>query len=97
MNMQAIMQQAQKMQKELTKKKEELSNKEFVGKSELVDITFKGDKNVIKVEIKQPIDNDDVEVLQDMIMIAVNDAMKQIDSENEKILGPYGSQLGGLF
>ena len=97
MNMQAIMQQAQKMQKELTKKKEELSNKEFVGKSELVDITFKGDKNVKKVEIKQPIDNDDVEVLQDMIMIAVNDAMKQIDAENEKILGPYGSQFGGLF
>ena len=40
---------------------------------------------------------EDKEILQDMMVIAVNDAMKQIDKETEKMLGAYGSQLNGLF
>ena len=99
MNMQALMQQAQKMQRDMTKKKEELNKKTFVGTSELVDVTFTGDKKLFSVNIKQDgsLDEEDKEILQDMIVIAVNDAMKQIDKETEKMLGAYGSQLNGLF
>lgn len=99
MNMQALMQQAQKMQRDMTKKKEELNKKTFVGTSELVDVTFTGDKKLVSVIIKQDgsLDEDDKEILQDMMVIAVNDAMKQIDKETEKMLGAYGSQLNGLF
>ena len=99
MNMQALMQQAQKMQRDMTKKKEELNKKTFVGTSELVDVTFTGNKKLVSVNIKQDgsLDEDDKEILQDMMVIAVNDAMKQIDKETEKMLGAYGSQLNGLF
>ena len=98
MNMQALMQQAQKMQKDLTKKKEELNKKTFTGKSELVDIEVNGERKVLAVNFKtESLDKDDLEVLQDMIVIAFNDAMSQIDKENENMLGPYGSQFGGLF
>ncbi len=98
MNMQAIMQQAQKMQRDITKKKEELNAKEFVGNSELVEVKFTGDKKLISVTIKQDnLSSDDKEILEDMFTIAVNNAMQKIDEETEKILGAYGNQLGGLF
>lgn len=99
MNMQALMQQAQKMQRDMTKKKEELNKKTFVGSSELVEVIFTGDKKLVSVKFKQEgnFDEEDKEILQDMMVIAVNDAMKQIDKETEKMLGAYGSQLNGLF
>lgn len=99
MNMQALMQQAQKMQRDMTKKKEELNKKTFVGSSELVEVTFTGDKKLVSVNIKQEgnLDEDDKEILQDMFVIAVNDAMKKIDKETENMLGAYGSQLSGLL
>lgn len=99
MNMQALMQQAQKMQRDMTKKKEELNKKTFIGSSELVEVTFNGDKKLVSVNIKQEgnLDEDDKEILQDMFVIAVNDAMKKIDKETENMLGAYGSQLSGLL
>ena len=99
MNMQAIMQQAQKMQKEITKKKDELNKKKFNGTSELVDVVITGERKVVSVDIKNKdsITVDDLEVLQDMIVIAMNDALKKVDKENEAVLGAYGSQFGGLF
>ena len=97
MNMQALIQQAQKMQKDITKKKEELNSKEFTGNSELIEIVFTGDKKVKSVKIKDGIDADDMEILEDMMVIAINDAMDKIDKEADKILGAYGNQFGGLF
>ena len=58
MNMQAIMQQAQKMQRDITKKKDELNKKEFTGTSELVDVVFTGDKKLVSVNIKTEIASD---------------------------------------
>ena len=97
MNMQALMRQAQQMQKDITKKKDELNKKTFVGTSELVEVTFTGDKKLVSTKIKSDIDNDDKEIIEDMFVIAVNDAMAKIDKETESMLGAYGSQLGGLF
>lgn len=97
MNMQALMQQAQKMQRDITKKKEELNKKSFVGVSELIEVTMTGDKKVVAVKIKEDISNDDKEILEDMVLIAVNDAISKIDKETESVLGAYGSQLNGLL
>ena len=79
------------------KKKDEVNKKEFTGTSELVDVVFTGDKRMVSVNIKQDIDNDDKEIIEDMLVIAVNDAMTKIDKETEAALGAYGNQLGGLF
>ena len=97
MNMQALMQQAQKMQRDLTKKKDELNKKTFTGNSELIEVVFTGDKRLVSTKIKSDIDNDDKEIIEDMFVIAVNDAMAQIDKETESVMGGYGSQLNGLF
>lgn len=100
MNMQALMAQAQKMQRDITKKKEEIDNMEFDGNSELVDVKMSGRKEILSVKIKSngTLDSDDVEALEDMIKIAVNDAIAKIDKETEKQLGSYNaSGLGGLF
>lgn len=97
MNMQALMQQAQKMQRDITKKKDELNKKTFTGNSELVEVVFTGDKKLVSAKIKGDIDNDDKEIIEDMFVIAVNDAMAKIDKETESVMGAYGSQLNGLF
>lgn len=92
------MAQAQKMQKEITKKQEEIYAMTFVGKSEWVDVSMNGKKMVMKIEIKYDGDiNGEKEMLADMITIAINDAHKQIDKEIEQKLGVYSKQLGGLM
>ena len=98
MNMQNLMAQAQRMQKEITQKQEEIYKMSFVGKSEWVNITINGKKEVEKVDIiySGNID-DDREMLADMITIALNDAQKQVEKEIEAKLGMYSKQLGGLM
>ena len=83
----------------MPKKKEELNKKVFNGKSELVDVEVSGERKVLSVKFKSDsFEKDDLEVLQDMVAIAMNDALAQIDKETESMLGAYGGgQLGGLF
>ena len=100
MNMQSLMAQAQKMQRDITKKKEEIDKMNFEGKSELVDIVINGKKEIVSISIKKDasLDSDDLEVLEDMIKIAMNDALKKVDATVDKELGSYGGgALGGLF
>ena len=89
MNMQQIMQQAQRMQREITKKKEEIDNTDFSGKSEWVEIVFNGKREIKSFKILKDgvIDADDKEMLEDMIMIAIKDAFSKIDKETESKLG----------
>ncbi len=96
MNMQQIMQQAQRMQREITKKKEEIDNSTFEGKSEWVNITFNGKREILSFKITKEgvIDEDDKEMLEDMIMIAIKDAFSKIDKETESKLGQYASMSG---
>ena len=97
MNMQAMLKQAQALQKDMLKAKEEIDNTEFVGESSFVKVTLKGTKEVIKVEIKaESLDADDIEALQDMILVAVNDANKKIDELTEKKMGKF-SNIPGLI
>ena len=98
MNMQAMLKQAQKLQKEMLETQEKINSTEFTGKSSIVTVKMNGKKELLDVKIDMDqIESDDVELLQDMITVALNDAMKQIDKETEKMLGAYGSQLNGLF
>lgn len=97
MNMQQIMQQAQRMQRDITKKKEEIDAMEFTGKSEWVEIVFNGKREIKSFKIlKDVIDEDDKEMLEDMIMLAIKDAFSKIDKETESKLGSYAS-MSGLF
>lgn len=98
MNIQAMMKQAQKLQKDMINVKEEIESKEFIGESSLVKVTLKGNKKIIRVDIDKSnsLDVDDLEMLEDMIMVAVNDAMKKIDEETEKKMGKFGN-IPGLF
>ena len=99
MNMQALMKQAQKIQKDMLSAKEEIDNTLFTGENSLVKVTMKGTREVIKVEIssEDSLDKDDIEMLQDMILVAVNEASSKIDKMTEEKLGKYGNSMPGLF
>ncbi len=99
MNMQSIMAQAQKMQREITAKKEELEKMEFVGKSEWVEITFTGGRVIKNVKILKEgaISEEDKEILEDMIQIATKDAFVQINNAMSDKLGQYAGALDGLM
>lgn len=98
MNMQQIMQQAQRMQRDITKKKEEIDNMIFSGKSEWVEISFNGKREIKSFKIIKDGDiiDTDKEILEDMIMIAIKDAFLKIDKETESKMGQYAS-MSGLF
>ena len=98
MNMQSLMAQAQKMQRDILKKKEEVDSKIFNGKSELVSVEVNGKKEVVSVKIQSTeLNADDIEILEDMILIAINDANAKVDEELNKVMGPYGNSLNGLL
>ena len=97
MNMQAMLKQAQALQKDMLKTKDEIDKKEFVGESSFVKVTMKGSKELIKVEISaDSLDKDDIEALEDMIVVAVNDTINKIDEMTEKKMGKFGN-IPGLF
>ena len=98
MNMQAMLKQAQALQKDMLKIKDEIDSTEFVGESSLVKVTVKGNKKVVKVDINADDDfsKDDVEALEDMIVVALNDAHKKIDKVVESKMGKFGN-IPGMF
>ena len=80
MNIQALMKQEQTLQKDMMKAKEEIDNMTFTGTSSFVTVTVKGDKTIEKVTINNDdITSDDKEMIEDMLVVAINDAFKQID------------------
>lgn len=99
MNLQSMMAQAQRMQKDITAKKDKIDKTEFEGKSEWVEVVFMGNKTMksLKIVKEGTIDEDDKEILEDMLNIAINDALSKIDKEIDKELGSYGQGLSGLF
>lgn len=99
MNMQALMKQAQNLQKEMMKSKEEIDNTEFVGESSLVKITMKGNREVVSVEISkdETLSSEDIEMLEDMIQLAISDVNKKIDEFTEMKMGKFGNAMPGLF
>ncbi len=99
MNMQALMREAQKMQKELTKTQEELEKTTYEGSSSLVNVVVNGKKQLVSIKInnEDSIEKDEIELLEDMILVAINDALKKADADKEKKLSKYGNGLAGLM
>jgi len=99
MNINNLMAQAQKMQKDIEKKQGEINSTEFIGESEWVEVVLYGNKIMksVKIKNKMSMDEDDLECLEDMIKIAINDAHSKIDKEIEKKMGSYSKLAGGLF
>lgn len=89
-NMQQLMKQAQKMQEDMEKAKQELNETKFSAKAGggMVEAVLTGDKKIVSLTIKKEIvDPDDVEMLQDLVIAAVNDCVSQIEKV-EKENGP---------
>ncbi len=97
MNMHAMMQQAQKLQKDMLKAKDEVESKTFTSTQSFVTVKMKGNKEVTSVVIdSDKLDKEDIEILQDLICLAVNENIKNIDKEMESKLGKFGG-AAGLF
>lgn len=98
MNMQQMMIQAQKMQRELKKAQAELAAKEFVvTKGGAVTLTVLGSKEIKSVVIdKDAFDPDNKEMIEDMIALAYNEALAQIEKANEEINERITGQSGGF-
>lgn len=98
MNMQAMLKQVQSLQKDMLKAKEEIDKTEFTGSSSLVTAKVMGDKTVSSIEFN--VDDDfsieDIDMLQDMVVVALNDAFKKVDETTEKKMGKFGN-IPGMF
>lgn len=101
-NMQAMIRQAQKMQEDMTQKQEELDAREYDIKAGggVVAVKINGKKEILSIDIKPEIvDPDDVETLSDILVAAVNEAIKTVESTNSdemsKITG--GLNMPGMF
>ncbi len=98
MNMQAIMKQAQNLQKEMLKTKEEIDNTTFEAESSFVKVVVNGKKEILDIKINtDSIDTEDIEMLQDMILVAMNQALKKVDDYTEQKMAKYGNMMPGLF
>ena len=100
MNMQALMKQAQAMQKEITGIKGEIDNSIFEGKSSLVLVKVKWTKEIVEVKFLEGVKdlvNDDISMLEDMVVLALNDAFSKVDKTTEQKMGKYSSMMNGLM
>ena len=99
MNMQQMIMQAQKMKRELEKAKAALAEQEFeVSKGGAVKVVVLGNKTVKAVEIDDDAFNkDDKDMIQDMIAMAINEAIEKIEKESEAINERITGRAGGLY
>lgn len=101
-NMGNMMKQMQQMQKKMMKAQEELLQMEFeasVGGG-MVTVVADGSRKILDVQIQEEVvDPDDVEMIQDLVLTAVNDVMKQIEDKTEQTMGKFtkGMNLPGMF
>lgn len=97
-NMSNLMKQAQRMQRQMEESQKELETKEFTAKAGggAVEVTIFGNKTIKSITISpDAVDPDDVEMLQDMIVAAINEAMKQADDESGAMMNRMTGGLGG--
>ena len=101
-NMNNMMKQMQKMQKKMVKAQEELVQMEFEASAGggMVTVKADGNKKITDVVINEEVvDPDDVEMLQDLVLAAVNDVLKQIEDKTEETMGQFtkGMNMPGMF
>jgi nucleoid-associated protein EbfC len=101
-NMQNMMKQMQKMQKKMAEAQEELGEKKVEGTAGggMVSVIVTGHKEIVEVVIKpEVVDPDDIEMLQDLVLAATNDALKKADELTNQTMGQFtkGMNIPGLF
>ncbi|WP_307347099.1 YbaB/EbfC family nucleoid-associated protein [Metabacillus malikii] len=101
-NMQKMMKQMQKMQKDMAKAQEELAEKTVEGSAGggMVTVIVNGQKEIVDVSIKEEVvDPEDIEMLQDLVLAATNDALKKMDDLTNETMGQFtkGMNLPGMF
>ena len=99
MNMQQMLMQAQKMQREMQKKQAELEAQEFtVSKGGAVTVVVQGDKSIVSVSIdKDAMDPDNKEMVEELVALAINEAIEQIKAKEAEISSSVSGGMGGLF
>ncbi len=98
-NMNNLMKQAQRMQRQMEEGQKELETKEFTATAGggAVEVTVTGKKEVVRVKLSEEVvDPDDIEMLQDLIVAATNEALKQADEANAQMMGKMTGGLGGF-
>jgi nucleoid-associated protein EbfC len=101
-NMQNMMKQMQKMQKKMAEAQEELGEKKVEGTAGggMVTVTVTGHKEIVDVVIKpEVVDPDDIDMLQDLVLAATNDALKKAEELTNQTMGQFtkGMNLPGMF
>ncbi|MBO4472802.1 MAG: YbaB/EbfC family nucleoid-associated protein [Clostridia bacterium] len=97
-NMAQLMRQAQQMQRDMLAKQEELKNTQFTAQAGggMVEVTLTGEKKIVSLKIKpEAVDPDDVEMLEDLIVAALQDGFNAVDKKTAEIMGPYSGMIGG--
>lgn len=98
-NMANLMKQAQKMQRQMEEQAKEMETKEFTATAGggAVSVTVSGKKEVTKVTLQEEVvDPDDIEMLEDLIMAAVNEAYRQVEEESSSAMSKLTGGMGGL-
>lgn len=101
-NMNNLMRQAQRVQRQMEEKQKELETMEFEATAggEAVKVVVSGKKQVERVELApEVVDPDDIEMLQDLIVAATNEALRKVEEEQGKVIGGIGGGLNlpGMF
>ena len=103
-NMANLMKQAQKMQRQMEEQQKELETKEFTAAAGggAVEVTVSGKREVTKVKLaEEVVDQDEIEMLEDLIVAATNEALRQVEQETNaavsKMTGGLGGLGGGMF
>ena len=99
-NMSNLMKQAQRMQRQMEEGQKELEAKEFTASAGggAVEVTVNGKKEIVSIKLDQEIvDPEDVETLQDAIVAATNEALRQADDASAQLMGKMTGGLGGGF
>lgn len=97
MNMQAMMAQARKLQRDIEKATKEIDDTTFKYENENILVECLGTNEVRKIEIKNDSILEDKEMLADIILVGINDVLNQITKMKEEKLGKYTNGLGGLL
>ena len=98
-DMNALMRQAQKMQEDMKAKQAELEAAEYTGSAsgEMVTVKMNGKHEVLAITIKpEAVDPDDIEMLEDLIMAATNEALRKVEDEAAKAMGKLAGGLGSM-
>ncbi len=99
-NMNNLMKQAQRMQRQMEESQKEMESKEFTAAAGggAVEVTVSGKREVTKVHLDpEAVDPDDVEMLEDLIMAATNEALRKVDEESQNAMSKYTGGMGLPF